>query len=758
MLTRSQRLAADEKSCNDNRVMLERDRDELSARIAQFSENTGTAPETAFAEAEGHLAAIESSEQRMAALKKKTASEKQQLASDLDELIMVLAAWGLCKSGGNNEDDLMKSLQSARVAAQNEVGQDDIHSLVTERDRLSALVAQLIEEIRGIEEALRKVEADLLVNVRILATTLTRSFMRDGIQQRSFDTVLVDEASMAPIPALWAASTLSERCVVAVGDFKQLPPIVQSEHPIAERWLGRDIFAASGVQGAWERKTPPAHFVALREQHRMHPDISAIVNALIYEGLLRDGSSVTEAKADMPITNWHAGFVGESNRVTIIDMGTANAWNTTADRSRFNLLSAMASVEMVHHWLASDRPLLAEGLAKRVLVICPYRPQAKLLDVMVREDQLEIEVSANTAHSFQGSEADAVLIDLVVDEPHYSANLLTPAASADIARLLNVAITRAKRKVCILADLSWFRAKGRGSFVGGNLLPWLCERYPLSDATDVLSKIEYRHGDHAVMSAHETQTLLLRSIAEAARQVVIFSPSLDLAAVRDLVERAASRRFSGYVVTQTPDEQRGRMKEHSEAESLLQGAGYRVIHKTKMMDKLVIIDGGDVWTASFSLLGGLPTKGFGIRRRSRKFAAEVCDFYFIDKLIEPYLDGYHQCPICDKEMVAADSRNEKPFYWHCIESGCYTRDLDSPAPVDGLVTFRCGSVPEFGYWGETASWLCTCGQKPSHRTKIHRNHLRLPKMRALIPQRSWNKVCRELGVDPNAGVQGVLPL
>jgi hypothetical protein len=158
------------------------------------------------------------------------------------------------------------------------------------------------------------------------------------------------------------------------------------------------------------------------------------------------------------------------------------------------------------------------------------------------------------------------------------------------------------------------------------------------------------------------------------------------------------------------------------------------------------------------LLGGLPTKGFGIRRRSRKFAAEVCDFYFIDKLIEPYLDGYHQCPICDKEMVAADSRNEKPFYWHCIESGCYTRDLDSPAPVDGLVTFRCGSVPEFGYWGETASWLCTCGQKPSHRTKIHRNHLRLPKMRALIPQRSWNKVCRELGVDPNAGVQGVLPL
>jgi len=52
----------------------------------------------------------------------------------------------------------------------------------------------------------------------------------------------VDEASMAPIPALWASATLAGRCIVAVGDFKQLPPIVLSEDPIALRWLGRDVF------------------------------------------------------------------------------------------------------------------------------------------------------------------------------------------------------------------------------------------------------------------------------------------------------------------------------------------------------------------------------------------------------------------------------------------------------------------------------------------------------------------------------------
>lgn len=746
LIDRSRQIEDEEKSAQAQYDLQKQKHSILLAQISQFATSKGASAEVIFAKADESLASLESLEFEMMILRRKVFLEKRQLASDLTDLVKVLTAWNLCKYLGDSEAELMAALSTARLAAQSEVGNEDLNSLVTERDRLSALVAQLIDEIRSIEEALKKVEADLLANVQILATTLTRSFMRDGIQQRSFDTVLVDEASMAPIPALWAVATLCERCIVAVGDFKQLPPIVQSEHPIAKRWLGRDIFAASGVQGAWERGAPPSHFVALREQHRMHPDISAIVNTLIYDNLLRDGDTVKKASADEEVEKWHADFVRQSDRVTIIDMGSANAWNTTADRSRFNLLSAMFSMELIHHWLAPQRSFLPEGSPKRILVICPYRPQAKLLDVMVREDGLEIEVSANTAHSFQGSEADAVLIDLVADEPHYNSNLLAPVASENIARLLNVAITRAKRKVCILADMSWFRSKGRGAFVGGSLLPWVSERHPIKSALEAIAEVSSRDEDHTVISSSETATLLLRTIAEASRQVIVFSPSLSIAVVSELAMLRLSQRFSGYIVTQPYEEQGANTDDHRQAESLLIAAGYRVIHKAKMVDKLAIIDGSDVWCSSFGLLGPTPRQGFCVRRRSRKFAAEVSDFYFIEKLIAPYLEGSHLCPICAKEMRAVDSPKEKPFYWSCAERGCYTRDLESSAPVDGLLTFRCESRPEFGYWGSTAVWLCTCGQTPSHRIKIHKNHLRLPKMKALVPPRSWNKVCRDLGL------------
>jgi superfamily I DNA and/or RNA helicase len=101
--------------------------------------------------------------------------------------------------------------------------------------------------------------------------------------------VILDEASMAPIPALWVVAGLAEANVIVVGDFMQLPPIKHSEHPLAEQWLGQDIFRVSGVQGAWESGEPQENLVQLQVQYRMDPKISAIPNTLVYAGSLADG-------------------------------------------------------------------------------------------------------------------------------------------------------------------------------------------------------------------------------------------------------------------------------------------------------------------------------------------------------------------------------------------------------------------------------------------------------------------------------------
>ena len=96
-------------------------------------------------------------------------------------------------------------------------------------------------EIEGIDEALKMVEDLVIAHATVVATTLTRAYLRDSIQSRRFDTVILDEASMAPIPALWVAASLAGCNAVVVGDFKQLPPIVLSESELAKKWLGRRI-------------------------------------------------------------------------------------------------------------------------------------------------------------------------------------------------------------------------------------------------------------------------------------------------------------------------------------------------------------------------------------------------------------------------------------------------------------------------------------------------------------------------------------
>ena len=189
-----------------------------------------------------------------------------------------------------------------------------------------------------------------------------------------FDTVILDEASMAPIPALWIAAGLADANVIVVGDFKQLPPIKHSEHPLAEQCLGQDIFRVSGVQGAWEAGDPPENLIQLQVQYRMGRQISAIPNALVYAGTLADGDGVDD---DSTLDGWYQRDWGYDAPVLLVDMAPLNAWVTSVKTgrvggSRLNFLSAMVSVDIAERLLRPDRPELplgerAAGVDRRAL-------------------------------------------------------------------------------------------------------------------------------------------------------------------------------------------------------------------------------------------------------------------------------------------------------------------------------------------------------------------------------------------------------
>ncbi len=170
--------------------------------------------------------------------------------------------------------------------AKTKVAGVDLDSLKSKRDKLNDRISTIEIEIDEVEENLKKIEEIIISEAKIVATTLTRAYLRESIQSRRFDTVVLDEASMAPIPALWIAAGLADNNAVVVGDPKQLPPIVISEKDLAKKWLGRDIFEEASLT---DYSLEAQHLVLLRMQYRMHPSISLIANDLIYKNRLMDG-------------------------------------------------------------------------------------------------------------------------------------------------------------------------------------------------------------------------------------------------------------------------------------------------------------------------------------------------------------------------------------------------------------------------------------------------------------------------------------
>jgi hypothetical protein len=418
-----------------------------------------------------------------------------KLERSLKQKIQALKDTKLVDSIPETAERMLKLVLETFEKAKTKVAGADLDSLKSQRDILNDRISAIEIEIDEIEETLKKIEEVIISEAEIVATTLTRAYLRESIQSRRFDTVVLDEASMAPIPALWIAAGLADNNAVVVGDPKQLPPIVISEKDMPKKWLGRDIFEEAGLT---DYSLQVQHLAPLWMQYRMHPSISLVANDLIYKNRLEDGEifvgtdqcGLGDERCDQSLLKWYSQDWGYDNPVLLIDTGRLNAWVTSVSRgkrsSRLNFLSATICVDLAERILKEDRPELKAGSSPRILIISPYRPHARLVEILIKEQGLENDVRSGTIHNFQGSEADLVIFDLVNDEPHFRVGMFIPALDADMKRLINVALTRAKRRLFIVGDFDYIQKLAKKAFLGGELIPFLKKRYPCVDANQVV--------------------------------------------------------------------------------------------------------------------------------------------------------------------------------------------------------------------------------------------------------------------------------
>jgi len=275
---------------------------------------------------------------------------------------------------------------------------------------------ELLAEARRLED---RAEAEVLSRAPVVLATLT-GLDAAPLARRRFGLAVVDEATQAVEPAAYLALLRAERAVLA-GDPLQLPPTVLSAAAQAGG-LGVSLFERlAALHGEAAR-------VTLAEQHRMNRIIMRYPSEALYGGLLRAHPAVAEHAIDgAPLE-----MIDTSGRG--FEEDTPEGSDSKQNAGEADL--AAAEVERI----------LDLGVAPADLaVISPYDAQVQRLRQLLA-GRVEQGLEVDTVDGFQGREKEAVVVSLVRANEAGEVGFL-----ADVRRM-NVAITRARKKLVVVGD------------------------------------------------------------------------------------------------------------------------------------------------------------------------------------------------------------------------------------------------------------------------------------------------------------------
>jgi hypothetical protein len=477
-----------------------------------------------------------------------------------------------------------------------------------EKGAIETRMAQIQKEV---DEIQRRVLSEALV----LCTTLTKTFTAKELPDIPFDVLVVDEASMAPMPYLYWALGRCREAAVVVGDFLQLPPICVADDDMAQRWLGRSIYQQLNVPPDANQAKQDSRICLLDRQYRMNPDISRVSNELFYEGLLSDDPRVRGHTISDDLS---------TTALTVIDTSEASPWcSRLSTGGRFNIYSALLAAT------TAKRVLEGANSDVKIGIISPYSHQARLIRKIVEDMGLQQRISpdsVSTVHRFQGGERDVIILDTVEGPGLKIAPMLGETTEdSDAPLLLNVAVTRAKCKIYIVANLGYLNGQLRRNAALYKILQHFEKSGQRIDCRDLVDsyftrdfeKWVGRFIDVAQSQAAEPPEgslfternfypVFLEDVRSAKEEVIILSPFVSskrsgqfVELFRVLVERAV--KVSVY--TRPP---KGQVTDFAlnaaEVVEQMRAIGVQVVERWKMHQKVAIIDRKIAWEGSLNIL------------------------------------------------------------------------------------------------------------------------------------------------------------
>ena len=272
------------------------------------------------------------------------------------------------------------------------------------------------DEIKRIENRMIK---DIIDSSDVILATNSSSAL-EAIARVKFDVAVIDEASQATIPSVLIPIAKAHRFILA-GDHKQLPPTIISDRAGA---LSKTLFEEL-------IRIYPFKSQLLNIQYRMNSLLMKFPNEEFYDNGLKSDSSVDDIKI-RDILDSHQ----DEEALLFIDT------SDIADNRERHLKDSKSIVNEIEAEIAiriAD-DYLSDGVNESDIgIISPYADQVKII-----QENTEIEVK--TVDGFQGREKEIIIISTVRSNDNGNIGFLS-----DLRRL-NVAITRAKRKLIIIGN------------------------------------------------------------------------------------------------------------------------------------------------------------------------------------------------------------------------------------------------------------------------------------------------------------------
>jgi superfamily I DNA and/or RNA helicase len=298
----------------------------------------------------------------------------------------------------------------------------------TERRELFAAAKKLREEAQQLSFYITN---NVLTSAQVIASTMIGA-NNLHIRGFKFDTVFIDEAAQGLEPATWIPILKSKKVVFA-GDHCQLPPTIKSINA-AKNGLEITLFEKAIKNNNAD--------TMLKEQYRMNNDIMEFSSRFFYDNKLISNDLVKNHKIYL-----------DDTAIEFIDTAGLG-YNETVDSETKSTYNKEEVTLLFKHFINYLKTVEEQGLISTIQdigIISPYKAQVTFLREYF-ENTLELPVflkniiNINTVDSFQGQERDIIYISLVRSNENAEIGFLN-----DIRRM-NVAMTRAKKKLVVLGD------------------------------------------------------------------------------------------------------------------------------------------------------------------------------------------------------------------------------------------------------------------------------------------------------------------